>query len=467
MPALEARTWRLPNAYFERVSQRKYPRQQNFGVETFVANGRILEIRKHRRILPKLAQGNRRRLIRNMASMRTTPTLRVSIVLATLAVTAVACAASPATIASTMPESRATTIAVGVAQITGLAISPLLVLVALGWTEFLNAGGFSATTLPIYANPWLLIPCSVVLALALAKKCVAPAIPLPIRKLFDAGEYLEAKVSALVAAGVLLPSIIATMAAAASVTSATGGDASAQSAGITADWAVYLWMVPAVLVVFGAVWITFHAVDALIVLSPFALIDTLLVALRASVLAMLALSLLVSPILALLLCAPIILLSLLFAGWCVRLDMFALCVALDLLFARAKRSDPSRGPMRAFLATRGHGAPIRTMGHAQPDPAGIAFTYRPLFLLPRRTIHIAASQPTLVRGAIWSTIIEQPPGVARTQRLLAFPPRYTPHAETIATRFRARLSEGVIRRAWHSVRSAIAAILAGSSESPA
>ena len=70
-----------------------------------------------------------------------------------------------------------------------------------------------------------------------------------------------------------------------------------------------------VLVVFGAVWITFHAVDALIVLSPFALIDTLLVALRASVLAMLALSLLVSPILALLLCAPIILLSLLFAGW--------------------------------------------------------------------------------------------------------------------------------------------------------
>ena len=218
MPALEARTWRLPNAYFERVSQRKYPRQQNFGVETFVANGRILEIRKHRRILPKLAQGNRRRLIRNMASMRTTPPLRVSIVLATLAVTAVACAAGPATIASAMPESRATTIAIGVAHITGLAISPLLVLVALGWTEFLNAGGFSATALPIYANPWLLIPCSVVLALALAKKCVSPAIPLPIRKLFDAGEYLEAKVSALVAAGVLLPSIIATMAAAASVT---------------------------------------------------------------------------------------------------------------------------------------------------------------------------------------------------------------------------------------------------------
>jgi hypothetical protein len=45
--------------------------------------------------------------------------------------------------------------------------------------------------------------------------------------------------------------------------------------------------VPAALVVFAAVWITFHAVDALIVLSPFALIDTLLVALRASVLAML------------------------------------------------------------------------------------------------------------------------------------------------------------------------------------
>ena len=111
------------------------------------------------------------------------------------------------------PEGRAAAVAAGIAQLTGLAISPLLVLVAIGWTDFARAGGDSAAALPLHASPWLLIPCSTVLALVLAKKMATPAIPLPIRKALDAAEYLEAKLSALVAAGVLLPTIIGTMAA--------------------------------------------------------------------------------------------------------------------------------------------------------------------------------------------------------------------------------------------------------------
>ena len=106
------------------------------------------------------------------------------------------------------PEGRAAAVAAGIAQLTGLAISPLLVLVAIGWTDFARAGGDSAAALPLHASPWLLIPCSTVLALVLAKKMATPAIPLPIRKALDAAEYLEAKLSALVAAGVLLPTII-------------------------------------------------------------------------------------------------------------------------------------------------------------------------------------------------------------------------------------------------------------------
>ena len=365
-------------------------------------------------------------------------------IIAPLAIAATATAAQAIAAAPAATESRAAAVATGVAQVTGLAISPLLVLVTLGWTDFLRAGGTSAATLPLHANPWLLGPCTVVLALAILKKCASPAIPLPIRKLLDAAEYLEAKLSALVAAGVLLPTIMATFAA------ASGGGAPAQTAGFASEWAGYLWIVPLTLVVFASVWITFHAIDALIVLSPFALLDMVLVTLRATVLGLILLALVISPFLALALCVPIIILSLLFAGWCVRLDLFVLCVARDLLFAPA--ADHARP--RAFLARRGLGAPIRTMGHAEPAADGIRFTYRPLFLLPRRTITLPAESRELVHGLLWPTLVDG----ARGKAVVSFPPRYRNGIEELAARFGARRRDGRARSGLRRLREAIAAM---------
>ncbi|MFM2165352.1 MAG: hypothetical protein RL325_1789 [Planctomycetota bacterium] len=384
-----------------------------------------------------------------MPISRHIPFLIAAAVAATLALACAGEAFGASAAAASSNESRATVVATGVAHLTGLAISPLLVLVALGWVDFASAGGSSAATLPLHANPWLLIPCSAVLALALLKKVASPAIPLPIRKVLDAAEYFEAKLSALVAAGVLLPTIVSTMAA------TTGGSAPAQAAGLASDWATYLWLAPLVVAVFLAVWISFHVVDALVVLSPFALLDGILVAIRGSVLALLAVALVVSPLLALALCVPIIVLSLLFAGWCIRLDLFALCVAGDILLARSRSTDPGAGPARAFLASRGLGAPIRTMGHAEPCERGVRFTYRPFFVLPRRTIELASDGGALVRGAIWSTMTR----AARPSPILHLPPRYNPHALRVAARFRVEPRDGILRRAWRSLRDALDAIV--------
>jgi len=388
-----------------------------------------------------------------MRPTRPTLLLAITAIIAPLAIAGVAAAAQVVAASPAAAESRAAAVATGVAQVTGLAISPLLVLVAIGWFDFLQAGGTSAAVLPLHANPWLLGPCTAVLAMALLKKCASPAIPLPIRKLLDAAEYLEAKVSALVAAGVLLPTIMATFAA------ASGGGAPAQAAGFASDAAGYLWIVPGTLVVFAAVWITFHAIDALIVLSPFALLDMVLVSLRASVLGLILVALLVSPFLALVLCVPIIILSLLFAGWCARLDLFALCIATDLLFRRGNSTEPHAEPVRAFLARRGLGAPVRTMGRAVPSGETICFTYRPFFVLPRRTIELRNERSVLVRGAVWPTIHAGDP----RKRLLSLPPRYTRHSSAIAARFGASERDGAVLRAWHGLRSAISTILGGGS----
>ncbi|MBI1302643.1 MAG: hypothetical protein GC172_02490 [Phycisphaera sp.] len=354
-------------------------------------------------------------------------------------------------------ESDAAVLAAGVAQVTGLAISPLLVLVGLGWYDFLRLGGFEsgAGTLPLHANPWILFPFTTILAFVALKKFTSPAIPLPLRKVLDAAEYFEAKFSALVAAGLLLPTIVGAMTAVGGA-AATGGAVSDPTVTAALGGGPVLTALLAIgaVAIFLCVWITFHAVDALIVLSPFAILDAVLVAIRSAILGLLGVALLVSPFLALVVAIPLIVFSFLVAGWCVRLDLFALVTAGDLLGGRS--ADP-RQPARSFLARRGLGAPIRTMGRAEPTDSGIRFTYRPLFILPERTIEIASPDPVLVRGALWSTLADTPAGRA----VLSFPPRYNRAATALAARFRASEREGFLRARWRSLRVAVSSILDG------
>jgi hypothetical protein len=200
-------------------------------------------------------------------------------------------------------------------------------------------------------------------------------------------------------------------------------------------------------------------VDALIVLSPFSVVDIALAGARFAVLAIVALALLVSPFLALVLCLPIIVASLLFAGWCVRLDLFALTVATDILFRRSRSVD-LRAPMRGFLASRGLGAPIRTMGHLEAGERGLVFRYRPLFMLPKRSIELAPASRVLVRGAVWTTLHD---GDLR-KNLVALPPRYTAHSDAVCMRLRATSRDGMLRSGWRTLRDAITAILGESAE---
>jgi hypothetical protein len=383
---------------------------------------------------------------------RAAPLALLAILLGALLFVAPEAGAAQAAVATAAPvarESDAAVISAGVAKTTGLAISPLLVLVGLGWYDFLKGGGFDASpaSLPIHANPWILIPLSVILACVLAKKFASPAIPLPLRKLLDAAEYFEAKLSALVAAGLLLPTIVAAMSAAA------GSDAPAavQTASLLPEWLTYALIFIAMLVVFLSVWISFHVIDALIVLSPFAIVDAALVAIRGSVLGVLAVGFLISPILAAILAVPLIVASLLFAGWCIRLDLFALATATDILFRR--RGDAHR-PARAFGAARGHGAPIRTMGHAVPSARGVRFSYRPWFFLPKRTLELDATRPVLVRGTLWNTLRDD----GRGRGIVSFPPRYNAVASQLATSFGAIERDGFLRRGWREIKTFVGSI---------
>jgi hypothetical protein len=155
-------------------------------------------------------------------------------------------------------------------------------------------------------------------------------------------------------------------------------------------------------------------------------------------------------------------LSLLFAGWCIRLDLFALTVATDLLFRRARTAEPRR-PLRCFLGSRGLGAPIRTMGHAERCDVGILFRYRPFFVLPERSIVLAAASPVVVRGAAWCALRDD----AAQRTLLSLAPRYTPHHAAICALLDAAARDGVVRRSWSGLRRALESILGGTTAAAA
>jgi hypothetical protein len=106
------------------------------------------------------------------------------------------------------------------------------------------------------------------------------------------------------------------------------------------------------------------------------------------------------------------------------------------------------------------------MGHAEPDEEGVRFTYRPLFVLPRRTLVIPARSRELVHGAVWPTLAD----AALGRGIVSFPPRYRARAAELAGRFGAQLRDGRIRAGFRRLREsaqALRAMLAGESTAQA
>lgn len=356
--------------------------------------------------------------------------------------TAPAATATPDVKPASNIELKATSLSGGFAEITGLAISPLVVMSLFGAVDWWNAP--AGAPLPLHANPWFWGTLLGLVVIGQSARWLTMPLPMPIRKLFDAVHYLESKCSALLAVGVLLPSIVSAM-------SHVGGDPNqivhatvlapnTAIAGMPSDVVTYL----GALALFAVVWIVSHAIDALVLLSPFALIDALLLSARATILALLLGAIVIHPVFGFIVALPIVLFCILVAGWCVRLDIFATTCAWDLLSMRWHRVIPHHGPIRAFLALPRAGLPIRTRGTIVPNGASMTFHYRRWFIMPTREVDLGAHPSALVRGVVWSTFVattEQGGGA-----LVAIPPRYRSHEAIVAARFGAEPKDGLIWR---------------------
>ncbi len=322
---------------------------------------------------------------------------------------------------------------------TGIAISPLLGVSAVGAWQVWRTPPELRPSLPWYASAWFWIP-GLAVGLLLALKDPVLGIAPGAKKPLDALDVLENKVSALLAAPAVVPMFLSAVAGVRRVGELAAGSSPAVALAGVAALPGWVEELPRALLVglglalflaaFFCVWLAFHAINVLILLSPFGPLDTLLRLVKLAVLAVLGAATLIHPYLGLLVALGIVAVSVLLAGWSFRLMVFGGVLAGDLVTWRHRRvkTDPSR--LRAFVVDELGSAPARTYGRVWVGDTGLRFTYRPWLVLRRRTLELPAGDYRLGSGLVCPSVRlldDDGDSIA----VLRLPPRYRYHEQEL------------------------------------
>jgi hypothetical protein len=333
------------------------------------------------------------------------------------------------------------------AMLTGVAMSPLLGMGLLGASAYLQAPAQARAGLPWRLQPWAWGP-ALLLVLCVVLKDSLLALPglSVLKKPLDAAEVVENKVSGAVAMPLVTKGAAAALAlplagAVASVaqlvlpTAHAAGPAGAALGGAAtaAFYGVGLVLAAAG---FALVWLVSHAVNVLVLFSPFASVGTALKLARLVLLGFPMLCAALSPTLGLLVCAAYLALAWWLSGWAFRLLVFGWVFSLDFLLLRWRRQKVEGPNVRAFAAEL-EGVPVRTYGTLVRTEAGaVDFTFRPWLVLPSRTVRVGESVVSLEveKGVLSPTVVR----VGHSRQVLALvrlPPRYRKLEAAVAEAF--------------------------------
>lgn len=207
--------------------------------------------------------------------------------------------------------------------------------------------------------------------------------------------------------------------------------------------------IPAVIACYSVVWLTFHSMHVIALVSPFGIIDTGLKFGRLGLLGMIALLSFISPLLGMLICTVIILISYFIAGWSFRLLIFGSLLSWDLLLFRHRRQNPSDDVIaRGFLCRTIENAPVRSYGRLSRNHNGkLLFHYRPWLMAPEQRLELSTENLSIQRGIVSPIAQERSSGSDEPRNLVRFRPKFRGHEDTLAQHLEASgIEDHVIRR---------------------
>jgi hypothetical protein len=344
-----------------------------------------------------------------------------------------------ATAAASKPaadRSPVSPLATTLSTVTGIAISPLLGTSAYGIYKYFAAKtSEEKAALPWFAKISFWLPALLIVGACAAKDSLGAIVPPGMKKPLDVLETLENKASGLVAAGAVVPLTMASLShmlvsSAAHPAVAASGLATIQVAAIDFSWLLNLLTVPFGVAMFALVWMASHAINVLILLSPWGAIDAALKSARTALLGLLTLTATINPWIGAALSVVVIVIAYFVAGWAFRLTIFGSVFCWDFFTGRKGRFQPAERENWVFSASRltKLGVPVRTYGRlvAEPENGRWGFVYRPWLFGAERRVEVRPDAPAIGRGLFFSTVRDG------DGTLLLLPPRYRGHEEKLA-----------------------------------
>lgn len=360
---------------------------------------------------------------------------------------------------------------------TGVPISPMLGVSALGAWRWWQTPAAARAELPWYTRPWFWGSGLFLVFLFAANTTIGAAVP-GLKKPMDFVEEHENKLSAVVASPIVLlevkrllglgfPALARAGEAVGSPLAGSGLAFAATTEPLAgaAGFFVDLGLGILYLACFFVVFIAFHAIQVMIALSPSALLDMMLRTFRLSLLGLLGLSSWVHPYLGAALGFFILFIAWLIAGWSFRLTVYGSVLSWDFLTGSDGSADPAHDPLRAFSQRGLPGVKARSYGRLESNGAGAwFFRYRPWLVLPQRSVPLPAGGTAVLKGAVSPLLVRQ--GALRAQTLMRFPPRFRTREVELAARLGAgEVLEGRIVRGFRAAWQWLKELVLGTPES--
>jgi hypothetical protein len=350
----------------------------------------------------------------------------------------------------------------GISEITGVAISPLLGMSVMGGWTYYKTESHLRHRLPWYCHPGVWGTGLGLILICFLKDFLGAAAPALVKKPLDFAELFENKLSALVATVGFVPLVALAMAQfnkiqPQALNHLADSGLAVMPLGSLLDLGVHTpWIsIPVAIVAFGVVWLSSHALNVLIALSPFGIVDAGLKLIKLGLIALVVGSTLIHPYAGAAVSLLLIFIGLLLAGWSFRLTLFGTLMGSDfLLNKRATATDVETG-VKGFLARRTAGVPVRTLVRLKQDAAGRpVLSYHPWLLLPERRIAVPEAGMVICKGLLHPSLAQRPaesPSAVRDTLILL--PRYRRQEEAIARHFGCQeVVDGALLRGFKAMR---------------
>lgn len=331
-----------------------------------------------------------------------------------------------------------------ITEVTGVAISPLMGMSAVGAYTYFRTEEEKRSELPWYCHPAVFGAGLLLVGGVFAKDSLGLVVPTALKKPMDVLEAVENKASGLVGTVAFVPVTVSTMgrfieeSLEKSLTLSDlgmAGGALAPIAAIDFTPVLSILMIPLMMAVFVLVWLVSHAINVLILISPLASVDAALKSFRLAVLGALTAISAINPWLGALLSLVLVVIAWLLAGWAFRLTVFGTVFVWDIFTFGRTRLKPANPLKTVFLARKVKGMPVRTLGRLEKRADGaLAFSYRPWLIRPRTEIVLPAGNYAVGKGAFFASIQEDDPettDVVDYSSIITLPPRYRTHEDEL------------------------------------